>query len=195
MEPVELSGVARVRLLELRDALDLYRLVDAERDRLRPWMPWADATRSAHDVSAFIYASRGICARGPMGVELGIWVEDRLEGVVGLNRFDWTHRTANLGFWISARHEGRGLVTTVSTHLVAHGFDGLKLARIEARADVDNLRSRRTVERLGFRPEGIARSAEVAPDGSPGRRDIAQYGLLSSDPRPQLAPLNSATTA
>ena len=51
-------------------------------------------------------------------------------------------------------------MTTVVCALLNHAFDRWELTRVEIRAGVANRRSRAIPERLGFREEGVLRSAE-----------------------------------
>ena len=63
---------------------------------------------------------------------------------------------------------GRGLATELARGLVDYGFRERGLRRIEATIDPDNRASRRVVEKLGFRLEGI----ETDDDG-----DTAVYAI------------------
>jgi ribosomal-protein-alanine N-acetyltransferase len=62
--------------------------------------------------------------------------------------------SAFAGWWIGDPFEGRGYMTEALGLLVAHGFLGLRLHRIEANIRPENERSRRLAERVGFRLEG-----------------------------------------
>ena len=68
-----------LRLLEARHAPALYARVDSNRDHLRPWMPWLDATRSEADVRAFIEVSLRGFAEGTT-LQLGLWSRGTLAG-------------------------------------------------------------------------------------------------------------------
>ena len=46
-----------LRLVEERHAEEMFAVVDRERQHLRAWLPWVDATRSPDDSLAFIRAS------------------------------------------------------------------------------------------------------------------------------------------
>lgn len=167
-----------VRRLCLDDSEALFALVARNRERLQPWLPWVEDVRVAADVGRFIADSQRVTEVGPVAHECGIEVEGALKGAIGLNRFDWAQATANLGYWVDSSIEGKGLVTRAAPPLIRFGFDVLGLERIELRAAADNLRSRRVAERVGFRLEGVLRSAEVVGGV---RRDVAVYGLLPTD--------------
>lgn len=47
----------QLKLLELRDADEIFALTDVSRLYLREWLPWVDGTRSADDSKAFIQSA------------------------------------------------------------------------------------------------------------------------------------------
>jgi len=65
-----------------------------------------------------------------------------------------------LGYWIGKEHEGNGIITSSCRRLLQYGFEVLMLNRIEIRCGVENVRSQRVPERLGFTKEGTLRQVE-----------------------------------
>lgn len=164
-----------LRPLRLADARALFERVDADRARLRRWLPWPDANRAPADSRAYILRMRAQ-ARAGIGQSYGLWWRDRLVGVAGFNWIDQPNRSGAIGYWLAREAEGRGLMTRAVSALLRHGFRTLKLNRIEIRAGIRNRRSRAIPERLGFRREGTLRQAEWVN----GRFvDHAVYGLLA----------------
>jgi ribosomal-protein-serine acetyltransferase len=164
-----------VRTLTLHDAEVVFRAIDANRDRLRPYMPWEQTTRSPHDVRAFIERSLA----SPTDEDAnGIFVGDEFAGSVGL-RVDVLMSCGEIGYWVPAAFEGQGLVTKACQLLVDHGFRDRHLHRIEIHAAADNLRSRAVAERLGFALEGTMRDGHRKPDDT--YVDQVVYGLLGSE--------------
>jgi ribosomal-protein-serine acetyltransferase len=166
-----------LRPLRLADARALFAQVDANRARLRRWLPWPDANRSPADSRAYILRMRAQAKAG-VGQSYGLWWKDRLVGVAGFNWIDGPNRTAALGYWLAGEAEGHGLMTAAVTTLLRHGFRALGLNRVEIRAGVRNRRSRAIPERLGFRREGTLRQAEWVNDRFV---DHAVYGLLATE--------------
>jgi ribosomal-protein-serine acetyltransferase len=166
---------AVVRTLTLDDAEIVYRAVDGNRDRLRPYMPWEVTTRSPADVRAYIERSLA----SPTDQEAnGIWVGDEFAGSVGLS-VDIEMNNGEIGYWVVGAFEGRGLVTRACRLFIGHGFRERKLHRIEIHAAADNRRSRAVAERLGFTHEATTRDGHRRPDDT--YVDQVVYGLLEHE--------------
>jgi ribosomal-protein-serine acetyltransferase len=99
-------------------------------------------------------------------------------GIAGFLGVNWPHGSTSIGYWLSERHQGRGLMTDAVRTLIDRAFGEWSLHRVEIRAATGNARSRRIPERLGFREEGVMREAERI-----GERynDLAVYGLLAPE--------------
>ena len=166
-----------LRPLRLRDAGDLFALVEANRPRLARWLPWPAANLCMQDSRAYILRVRGQARLG-LAQSFGLWWKDQLVGIAGFVWIDAAHRSAAIGYWLAQEAEGRGLMTAAVKALLRHGFRGLGLNRIEIRAGVRNHRSRAIPRRLGFRHEGTLRQAERLGDRFV---DHAVYGLLAEE--------------
>jgi ribosomal-protein-serine acetyltransferase len=166
-----------LRPLQLRDARALFALVEANRARLRTWLPWPDANRSIQDSRAYILRMRTLAKAG-RGLSYGLWWQEELVGVAGFVWIDPVNASAGIGYWLAQAVEGQGLMTRAVAALLRQGFGSLGLNRIEIRAGVRNRRSRAVPKRLGFRHEGTLRQAERLADRTV---DHAVYGLLAAE--------------
>ncbi|MBA3737427.1 MAG: GNAT family N-acetyltransferase [Actinobacteria bacterium] len=171
---IDLEGGAQLRLLVPEDAPLVFETVDRERERLRPWLPWVDSSIGPADTRAFIEAT--IATEG-REFAFGIWLEDRFAGAIGLHT-DPKHRSAMIGFWIDAEHEGQGLVTRASEALTEIAFRDFSMHRVWLSADPHNRRSCAVAERLGFEREGVHRQ-DTLVDGR--FRDTVIYAILEQD--------------
>ena len=171
-----LSEDARLRLLEERDADELYRLIDANRGYLARWLPWA-ATESAEQVLAFIRSTRRQLADNN-GIQTALIIDGRIAGVVGVLGISWTDRSTELGYWLAEEFQGRGAMTLAVRAYTSHAFRVWDLNRVELRAAVDNAKSCAIAERLGFTREGVLRQAERVADRV---HDLAIYAVLASE--------------
>lgn len=169
---LDLGDGVEVRKLEPADAEEVYAIVQRERERLQPWMPWAEGA-TVETTRSFIEANvttNGLDA-------LGIFVDGAYVGGIGM-RPEELHGDTEIGYWIASTHEGGGLVTRACQALIGHAFGELRLHRVTIRAAPDNARSRAIPERLGFTEEGVMREAGRA---STGYHDLVVYGLLDRE--------------
>jgi ribosomal-protein-serine acetyltransferase len=168
--------VRDLRLLDESDADELYRLIDENRAHLAPWLPWA-AGHTREATGEFIRLTQRQAAAND-GFQAALVCEGEIVGVAGFLSVNWPHGSTSIGYWLSERHQRRGLMTDAVRALVEHAFGEWDLHRVEIRAATENVRSRRIPERLGFREEGVLREAERI-----GERynDLAVYAILAPE--------------
>ena len=87
-------------------------------------------------------------------------------------------RQGELAYWTARDAQEEGYATAGSRSLVRHAFDRLGLHKVRARTFADNDPSRRVLEKLGFREEGVLRE-EAFVDGE--WVDQVYYGLTESE--------------
>ena len=174
--PTPRRRVRDLRRLEESDADELYRLIDANRAYLAPWLPWAEAQTHEGTVE-FIRMIRRQEASND-GFQAALTFDDRIVGMIGFHGVNWPHGSTTIGYWLDERHQGRGLMTRAVRQLMDHAFRVWDLHRVEIQAAVDNHRSRAIPERLGFRDEGVRREAERIGDGY---KDLVVYAMLAPE--------------
>lgn len=172
-----LDGDAELRLFEERHAPALFALTDANREYLREWLPWLDATQSVEDTRGFIRGALLQFAEN-RGFQAGIWYRGELAGSVGYHYIDWANRSVELGYWLGAAFQGHGLMTKACRALVTHAFAELGLNRVAIRCATGNAKSCAIPERLGFQRDGILRQAERLYDQYV---DLVVYSRLASE--------------
>jgi ribosomal-protein-serine acetyltransferase len=187
MCPLKLRVTASVELRQIgeSDAVELTALIERNRSHLKQWLPWLDNSKCLHDTARFI--GRSIeQAQDENGYTFGIVCDGALAGVIGQHYVDaFNHRT-ELGYWLDAGHQGRGIVTRSTAQLTNYSFTNQGCNRVILHCAVGNARSRAVPERLGFIQEGILREAEWLYDHYV---DLVVYSMLKSDwitPRDEL---------
>lgn len=105
--------------------------------------------------------------------------DGRVLGSIGLT---WHEPdVAEAGYWLRADARGRGLTTRALVLAAGHAF-GRGAARVQLRADPENVASCRVAEKAGFTREGVLRQAHWNP--RLGRRqDWAMFSLLRGELR------------
>lgn len=158
-----------------------FALVEANYRRLSQWFP--DAYQEAptrqqiranleHAGRAWLDGSLlplSIAVKAPGGWQLVGWANLEIDAQAG-----W----AEVGYWLDADFEGRGLVTRAVSAMLDHAFGPLGLHRVGLRAVADNERSRKVADRLGFTQEGVLREYAAFADE---RRDLVLYSLLAGE--------------
>ena len=107
----------------------------------------------------------------------GFFVDGAFAGGCGLTYGEFGI-SAEIGYWIRDRHEGRGLVTRAVERLMDEAFEVGGVHRVFIRAGVDNARSRAIPERLGFTREGVLRGDGR---GTHGYYDLVMYSMLEDE--------------
>ncbi|MBI4927328.1 MAG: GNAT family N-acetyltransferase [Anaerolineae bacterium] len=78
-------------------------------------------------------------------------------GSCGFHKWDRRNARAEIGYDLSPDFWGQGLMAEALRAAIAHGFDHMQLNRIDALVYVENERSAKLLQRLGFTQEGVLR--------------------------------------
>lgn len=164
--------------LALREAWTVepvHLLVMANLERLRRWEPWA--ARQPDTAAEASYVAHGMrqFAEGA-AVPTVIRRDGEIVGCLGARLPG--DGVADIGYWLDVAAEGAGIVTRCTRRMIEHLVVDRGIVRVEVRSAVANARSRAVAERLGFRHEGVSRSA-MSLNGE--RVDQAVYGLLATE--------------
>ncbi|QOS81890.1 GNAT family N-acetyltransferase [Paenibacillus sp. JNUCC31] len=99
-------------------------------------------------------------------------------GSCGYNSLDFDNLKAEIGYDMAKSSWGRGYASEAVSTLVDHAFSSLKLNRVEAKVDPENVNSIRLLQKLCFTFEGTFREYE----GVEGKfNDLHMYSKLISD--------------
>jgi len=85
----------------------------------------------------------------------------------------------NIGITLVPDARGRGYGTEAQRQLADYLFETTPVNRVEASTDLDNLAEQRSLEKAGFRREGVQRGAQYRAGGY---RDLIVYARLRDDP-------------
>ena len=88
------------------------------------------------------------------------------------------HHTAEIGYSLARRFWNQGLTTEAIRKVIEYGFRKIKLNRIEARCQLDNLASERVMQKVGMKFEGIQREIMFVKEKF---RSLKVYSILVSD--------------
>ena len=103
--------------------------------------------------------------------------------VVGSTRYfnvDETNHRLEIGYtWYSKSAQRTGVNTECKYLLLRHAFEQLSAIAVELRTHFFNRASRRAIERLGAKLDGILRNHQRLEDGS--YRDTVVYSIIESE--------------
>jgi ribosomal-protein-alanine N-acetyltransferase len=85
--------------------------------------------------------------------------------------------SAEIGYWLSEAHWGRGITTEAMTLASAYAFDVCNMLRLFALPFADNAQSIRVLEKAGYTREGTLKSSSVKHGQA---RDQALYALVNA---------------
>ncbi len=101
-------------------------------------------------------------------------------GMTTYMNVDSTNRRVEIGStWYAQRMQRTALNTEAKLLLLAHAFESLDCIAVEFRTHFMNQQSRRAIERLGAKLDGILRSHVVSPNGA--LRDTCVYSVIASE--------------
>jgi RimJ/RimL family protein N-acetyltransferase len=176
-DPVVLTGDhAKLEplLREHRDAL-----IEAVKDG-ELWKLWYTSVPSPERMDAEIERRLGLQAAGSM---LPFTVRNAEGKIVGMTTFmniDATHKRVEIGStWYAKIVQRTPVNTECKLMLLRHAFENLDCIAVEFRTHFFNHQSRRAIERLGAKQDGILRSHQVAPNGS--LRDTVVFSIIASE--------------
>lgn len=168
--------------LELRrytkaDDQELFRLIgsDPKMNRYISWQPWKtlEGTRKflelhleqyQTDMSFFGWA---------------ITMEGKIVGTIGTYHMDTDNESCEIGYNIGTRYWNQGIAAEAVTRVLNFLFQTIGLHKIYASCHEENLASRRVMEKVGMKFEGVAREALKEKDGS--YKDLIYYYVLKEE--------------
>jgi RimJ/RimL family protein N-acetyltransferase len=155
-------------------------LVAAARDGAL-WNLWYTAVPSPETMAAEIDRRLGLAASGDM-VPCTVF-DAQGGGIAGMTTYmniDRVHRRVEIGStWYAGRVQRTALNTEAKLLLLGHAFDDLGCIAVEFRTHFFNHQSRRAIERLGAKLDGILRCHQRAKDGS--LRDTCVYSIIAPE--------------
>jgi RimJ/RimL family protein N-acetyltransferase len=177
LEPVTLSGEhAQLRPLSHDHCNGL---VEAVKDG-ELWKLWYTAIPSAEEMPREIDRRLGLQKAGAMLPFTVFDADGRIAGMTTYMNVDAANRRVEIGStWYAKRVQRSALNTQSKLLLLAHAFEKLDCIAVEFRTHFFNHQSRRGIERLGAKQDGILRSHQIASNGT--LRDTVVYSIIAAE--------------
>lgn len=188
--PIRLrTSEVELRPLRRRDRFRWLELRERNREWLRPWEATSPSPDFPNTISfGSMVSSINREARAGRSYSFALYFGGRMAGQLTIGGVSMgAARTAHIGYWIDERVGGRGIMTRAVALATDFCLNELALHRIEINIRPENVRSRRVVEKCGYREEGLRRRF-LHIDGD--WRDHVCYVMLAEE-----APINGVLRA
>ncbi len=178
LEPITLTG-ERVTLEPLRSEHG-DELAEAVRDG-ELWTLWYTSAPRPEHMAAEIDSRLALGAAGTM-LPFSVRRNDcgRLAGMTTFCNVDADNRRVEIGYtWLARSAQGTGVNAESKLLMLGHAFEQWQCIAVEFRTSWMNLQSRRAIERLGAKQDGVLRNHRRLPDGS--LRDTVVFSILDTE--------------
>jgi N-acetyltransferase len=144
------------------------------------WRLWYTSVPTPEGMAKEIDRRLGLQKAGSM---LPFTVFDADGGIAGMTTYmniDAANRRVEIGStWYAKRVQRTPLNTQCKLLLLGHAFEAIDCIAVEFRTHFFNHQSRRAIERLGAKQDGILRSHQIAPNGT--LRDTVIYSITAAE--------------
>ena len=178
--PPEVTLRGQHATLDLLSASHREALVEAARDG-ELWKLWFTSVPAPNEMTGEIERRLALRAEGAMlpfaVIESG---SDRPVGMTTYMNIDAANRRLEIGStWYHASVQRTALNTDCKLMLLRHAFEALDCIAVEFRTHFFNHASRRAIERLGAKLDGVLRSHALGRAGEV--RDTCVYSIIASE--------------
>src|SRR2546426_8948280 len=148
---IQVNEETQLRLLEERHVEEYCALIERNQEHLHEWIAVEAYEGSVETLRAYVKQRLLQFVNGE-GYHLGIWYQDALVGVLDY-RLNWRGRKVELGYWLDAAMEGKGMVTQACRTMVRGTFGGHTVQKMEISCVTENKSRRAGAQRLCFSQE------------------------------------------
>jgi RimJ/RimL family protein N-acetyltransferase len=177
LEPVTLSGPhAQLKPLS-------HEHIDGLREAVKDgelWTLWYTSIPRPEDMRKEIDRRLALQAAGSMLPFTVFDADGKIAGMSTYMNVDAANRRVEIGStWYARGVQRSALNTQCKLLLLTHAFERLDCIAVEFRTHFFNQQSRRGIERLGAKLDGILRSHQIASNGT--LRDTAVYSITAAE--------------
>lgn len=170
-----------IRLLQQNDFDAFYAMVNKNRDRLADFFTGTvTRTKTREDTQHFV---TDILAKSENRLYFPYVIVDTekndLIGFIDLKNIDWSIPKSELGCYIDAEYEGRGIMMNAMMVFCDYCFDHFHFKKLFLRTHERNMGARKIAETCRFRVEGTIRADYKTTSGE--IVDLIYYGRMHSD--------------
>ena len=144
------------------------------------WKLWYTFVPAPEDMAQGDRSPAGLQAAGSMLPFTVFDADGKIAGMTTYMNVDAPNRRVEIGStWYAKRVQRTALNTQCKLLLLDHAFEKLDCIAVEFRTHFFNHQSRRGIERLGAKQDGILRNHQIAPNGT--LRDTVVYSIIAGE--------------
>jgi RimJ/RimL family protein N-acetyltransferase len=154
-------------------------LIEAARDG-EVWRSWVTHVPTPETMQQEIDMRLGMQSAGNMIAFAVIDANGRAVGMTSYWEIDAPNKHIEIGWtWLRPAVQRTGVNTEMKRLMLTHAFESLHAIAVELRTHFFNHASRRAIERLGAKLDGVLRNHRIGPDGT--LRDSCCYSIIASE--------------
>lgn len=161
--------------IQFQFARNLFHLIDQSRLTLGQWLPWVVHVNQCEDLHKLIRYYRN------KNKESGAFTccilsNQAIAGVISINHINREGQSASLGYWLGSGFRSKGVMRRSCQALIHYLFEECGLHKVVIRCAVENVKSQKIPESLGFVKEARLRDGEWLNNRYV---DLWSYGMLN----------------
>lgn len=142
-------GDILLRKIRTSDYLDLYDY--GKKDIVTKTLFWDSYKKQEDALNSIKYV---FLSRPTKGIPAAHAIIDKKKrkmiGTCDVFRVDWKTKTGEIGYVLHNDYWGKGIMTKVCKAIIGYSFDYLGLNKIEIAHEINNIGSKRVIEKCGF---------------------------------------------
>jgi ribosomal-protein-alanine N-acetyltransferase len=142
-------GDILLRQIKASDYLDLYEY--GKKDKVTKTLFWDSYQKEEDALNSIKYV---FLSRPSKGIPSAHAIIDKkrkkMIGTCDIFRVDWDTLTGEIGYVLHDDYWGKGIMTKVCKAVIDYGFEYVGLNKIEIAHEINNIGSKRVIEKCGF---------------------------------------------
>ncbi len=175
---LEIEG-NKVKLIPLSESHKKELLIAAADGKL--WELWYTSVPSHKSID--VYINEAIQQRQKGTQYPFVVIDKKSNKIIGTTRYyniEQEHRRLELGYtWYAKSYQRTGINTEVKYLLFTYAFETLNCIAVQLMTNWHNLPSRKAIERLGAKQDGVLRNHKLNTDGT--YRDSVVFSITNQD--------------
>lgn len=133
--------------LSIADAQEIYLLIEQNRSLLAKYLYWVDSIKDLSSTKE--YLCQRIYSKNTGATWYKIIFKDKVSGIFGIKEVNRQERCAEIGYWLSAHCQGRGIITKVVEKICAHLKSSQDIQQLNIQCLSENRASIAVAKRAG----------------------------------------------